>query len=238
MHSAFQVGLVLLASMLGGYYLKQKSKGYKIMVQIHEVRSGVKRVKFDRAKLVKKETVNKIQYELQLLKSKIAIPIPSGSRMSVTNKGADFFEVYSPGTGQYYPILLSNIEEREIKKPKIENGKEVIDKEGNRVFETIKEKFKIIKPIPSDMMLLMSLMTRQAYARFNKKTTWEKIAPIVTIAVTGIVMTIFVYMSVSQLIKLSAASGAIAKSALDAAQGFKEAAQALLAAKGIQSPPI
>lgn len=209
------IGLATLTVGAVVFILFRKFAGFNTTVIIHELRSGVRRVIIDKAKKIKKEGKYKTQYELKLRKKKKHITIPVGADIGVDKKGKDIIELYSPAEDQYYNTTFAIYEK---------------DSEGNLQ--------PIVKPVPTDMMLLLSLKTRQAFQRFNKKSDWEKLAPVITIAVTGIVMTIFIYVSVKELTAMSAVGASATKAAEQAGKYFVEASKNLLAAKGVTTPPV
>lgn len=114
---------------------------------------------------------DKKETELKLTKHNITLPVPD-SKFKHFAKGRDVYPFYSPSEGTYYPV--------EIK---------IDEKNGKANF----------KPVNWDLRSWMVDRTRRTVIKWQKKTTLDKVLPILAIAVTGVVMAILLYVSISQL---------------------------------------
>lgn len=185
-----------------------KMKLYNKEIVAFIKKGGSDRVYFDRAREVKVfKTRDKEKKKIKMLKTKMyKFEIPKDSASCFTSAGGrDVYLAYSPDGDSFAPLELDN--------------------------STTKK----LTPLSRDLKLTFMMGLEDAYRRKNKVKTWQVIAPIIALAVTGVVMTFFIWASASQLIEMSSVAHG---SASQLRAGMEALAEAMKLYKGVATPPV
>lgn len=144
----------------------------------------------------------------RLLKNRKARIVPPPYELLIPAKRGNFLILYQLNEEEFVPVDI------DLKKVKVMAE----DENGNATLMEVD-----LEPMPSDVKLWMASMFRQIKQTYGNESVWEKMLPIVTILIVGVLCILLVYFTVTNMGDFAASISQQAKAVSELASAVRSA---------------